>query len=84
MQSVEIERGTSSGITCPKCGAPNPVIQQVNKKRNPLLVLLYIGLLFVPVIGWIALFVFLVKRDKTEPQCTCQSCAKTWLLNNRR
>jgi DNA-directed RNA polymerase subunit M/transcription elongation factor TFIIS len=70
-------------ILCPNCGTANPVIQQVKKKNNPLLVLLYLVLLFLPVVGWIALFVALTKREKTEPQCTCQSCAHTWLLGKK-
>jgi hypothetical protein len=70
-------------ILCPSCGAPNPVIQQVNKKKKPLLVLLYLVLLMLPVVGWIVLFIYLAKREKTEPQCTCQACAHTWLLNKK-
>ncbi|MDR1465817.1 MAG: hypothetical protein LBJ11_11050 [Oscillospiraceae bacterium] len=70
-------------IICPNCGTPNPVIQQVKKKSNILLVLLYVILLMIPVVGWIALFIAMAKREKTEPQCTCQSCAHTWLLNKK-
>ena len=82
MPNLEIEK--DARILCPNCGAPNPAIQQVKKKTNFLLVLLYLVLLFVPVVGWIVLFISMARREKTEPQCTCQSCAHTWLLNSKK
>ena len=79
MPTLELEK--DARILCPKCGEPNPAIQQVKKKRSFLSVLLELALLFIPVIGWISLAVYMMKREKTEPQCTCQKCAHSWLLN---
>ena len=44
-------------MNCSKCGTPMEM-QTVaqTKHRNPLVILIYIVLLFIPVIGWIALF----------------------------
>jgi len=49
-------------IACPNCGAFNPMLQQLKKKSNPLLALLYIILLLIPVIGWIVLFIHIASR----------------------
>ena len=45
-------------MVCPKCGSGDVLVQAVaeQKKRGCLMTLVYIVLLFVPVIGWIALF----------------------------
>lgn len=61
---------------CPKCGGDMQV-QAVaeTQKRGCLAVLLYIVLLCIPVIGWIALFMLLRgKKSKTFTYSVCQSC----------
>lgn len=46
------------GIRCPWCGSPNVHVQAVSevKQRGCFTVLLYLILLCIPVVGWIALF----------------------------
>ena len=67
----------SNSVVCPKCGSTNVSIQAVaeQKKRGCLTVLLYIILLFLPVVGWIALFMLLRgKKSKTVTYVVCQNC----------
>ena len=57
-------------MRCPRCGSEYVQVQAVSeiRKRSCLTVLLYIILLFVPVIGWIALFLLLRgKNPKPAP-----------------
>lgn len=64
-------------VTCPKCGSSNVSVQAVaeQKKRGCLTVLLYIILLCLPVVGWIALFMLLRgKKSKTVTYGVCQTC----------
>lgn len=63
-------------MICPKCGGEMhaQVISEI-QKRGILTVLLYIVLLFVPIIGWIALFMLLQgRKSKTVTYAVCQSC----------
>lgn len=64
-------------MNCPKCGSPNVDMQAVaeQKKRGCFSTLLYVVLLCVPVIGWIALFFLLRgKKSKTRTYGVCQDC----------
>jgi transcription elongation factor Elf1 len=68
-------------MVCPKCKSENVSIQTVaeTQKRGCLTVLLYIILLCIPVIGWIALFMLLRgKKSKTVSYAVCQSCGHKW------
>lgn len=68
-------------MVCPKCGSENVQVQAVaeTKKRGCFVVLLYIFLLCIPVIGWIALFMLLRgKKSKTVSYALCQNCGNRW------
>ena len=72
---------TTSGKSnyCKKCNSTNIQMQAVaeTKKRGCLAVLLYIVLLCIPIIGWIALFMLLRgKKSKTVTYSVCQNCGK--------
>lgn len=61
---------------CSRCGGPTQV-QAVSemKKRGCLTVLLYIVLLCLPIVGWIALFMLLRgRRSRTHAYRVCQHC----------
>jgi hypothetical protein len=68
-------------MKCIKCGRENVQVQVVSEtqKRGCLSVLLYIILLCIPVIGWIALFMLLRgRKSKTRNYYVCQNCGKRW------
>lgn len=63
-------------MTCPKCGSEMQA-QAVSelKKRGCLMVLLYIVLLCIPIIGWIALIMLLRgRKSKTTTHMVCPKC----------
>lgn len=64
-------------MTCRKCGAEMEMhtVSQT-KHRNPLIILVYIILLFIPIIGWIALFKILggSKKMKAVTFAVCPKC----------
>ena len=65
-------------MRCPRCGG-GMEIQAVAemRKRGCLTVLLYIIMLCLPVIGWIALFMLLRgRKSKTVSIAVCQNCGK--------
>ena len=64
-------------MNCKKCGAVmNMETVSETKHRNPLVILIYIVLLCVPVIGWIALFKILSgsKKQKAVVYAVCPQC----------
>ena len=68
-------------MRCSKCGSENVQIQAVAElqKRGCLKILLYIVLLCIPVIGWIALIMLLRgRKSKTVNYGVCQSCGHRW------
>ncbi len=68
-------------MVCKKCGSQNVVTQAVNEtqRRGCLTVLIYIILLCIPIIGWIALFNLLRgRKSKTKMYCICQDCGANW------
>ena len=68
-------------MDCPACRSANVQVQAVaeTKKRGCFSVLLIIILLFIPVFGWIALFMLLRgKKSKTNVYAICQNCGKKW------
>lgn len=68
-------------MVCPKCNSTNVTVQAVaeNHKRGCLTVLIYIILLVIPVIGWIALFCLLRgRKSKTISYAVCQDCGHRW------
>lgn len=68
-------------MICPKCKSENVNIQAVSelKRRGCLTVILYIILLCIPVIGWIALILLLRgRKSKTVNYCVCQNCGHRW------
>ncbi len=76
-------RGQRPGLSCPWCGSPNVSVQAVNevKQRGCLTVLLYIVLLCIPVLGWVALFFLLRgRKSKTSSYAVCQNCGQSWKL----
>ncbi|MEE1155327.1 MAG: hypothetical protein UH241_09240 [Acutalibacteraceae bacterium] len=73
-------------MSCPKCQSNNISYQAVseNKKRGCLSILLYVALLCVPVIGWIALFKLLQgKKSKTITYAVCQNCGNRWKTTSK-
>jgi len=69
-------------IVCANCGDYDPLVQTVTegKRWNPLLALLYIILIFIPIVGWIVLFIVMVGRKGTVTvtYATCQGCGNRW------
>ena len=64
-------------MVCPKCGSYKTNVQAVSEtqKRGCLTVILYLILLCLPVVGWIALFMLLRgKKSKTVTYMVCQDC----------
>lgn len=64
-------------MNCSRCGTQMEM-QTVSqtKHRNPLVILIYIVLLFIPIIGWIALFKILggSKKQKAVTFAVCPNC----------
>ena len=81
-KNAPMSGGSEAGLVCPRCGKLYPLVQTLTEKKrmNPMTALLYIILLLLPVIGWIVLFISLVKRSKTVlvPYATCQGCGHSW------
>jgi predicted nucleic-acid-binding Zn-ribbon protein len=67
-------------MLCPRCGSDNTFIQQVDAGKGAGFVILMIILLFIPIIGWIALAALLISKNKTQTKATCQQCAYSWRL----
>lgn len=68
-------------MICPKCGSDRVQVQLVSeiRKRGCLSVLLYLILLCIPVIGWIALFMLLRgRKSRTVAYGVCQNCGWRW------
>ena len=68
-------------LTCPRCGSHNVNLSAVaeQQKRGCLSVLLIIILLFIPIIGWIAIFMLLRgRKSETVTYAICQSCGNRW------
>ena len=68
-------------MICPKCGSDRVQVQLVSeiRKRGCLSVLLYLILLCIPVIGWIALFMLLRgRKSRTVAYAVCQNCGWRW------
>lgn len=63
-------------MECPKCGTEMQAqVVAETKKKGCLKILLYIALLFVPIIGWIALFKLLQgNKSKTITYMVCPNC----------
>lgn len=64
-------------MICKKCGSNNVTVQAVNEhqRRGCLSTLLYLALLCVPIIGWIALVMLIRgKKSKTKSFMVCQDC----------
>ena len=64
-------------MVCKKCGAEMEMTTvSQTKHRNPLVILIYIVLLFIPIIGWIALFKILggSKKIKAATFAVCPKC----------
>lgn len=73
-------------MICPKCGSQNVQVQAVAemKSRGCLIVLLYLVLLCIPVIGWIALILLIRgRKSKTKSYAVCQNCGHRWEIKNR-
>jgi DNA-directed RNA polymerase subunit RPC12/RpoP len=67
----------ANGIGCPKCGSTNIGVQVVSetKKRDCLTVLFMLILLFIPILGWIVLFILLTgQSSKTQKYAICHNC----------
>ena len=64
-------------MNCTRCGTQMEM-QTVSqtKHRNPLVIIIYIVLLFIPIIGWIALFKILggSKKQKAVTFAVCPNC----------
>lgn len=71
------------GIRCPWCGSTNVHVQAVSevKQRGCFTVLLYLVLLCIPVVGWVALFFLLRgRKSRTSSYAVCQNCGQSWKL----
>lgn len=83
-----VEHGSISskggeGVKCSKCGSDKVEVQAVaeTSKRGCLAALIYIALLCIPVIGWIALFKLIRgKKSRTVSYAVCQSCGRRWRI----
>ena len=63
-------------MTCPKCGSSDVTMQMMNEQKNKGC---YWLMLFVPVIGWIAWFFIVFKKNhKTVTKALCQKCGHNW------
>lgn len=72
-------------MTCKKCGSNNVNVQAVNEnqRRGCLSTLIYLALLCVPIIGWIALVMLIRgKKSKTKSFMVCQDCGYRQQINN--
>ena len=63
-------------MDCSKCGGSEVQLSVMNEKKN-------LGcwwcLIFIPVIGWIALLVLIFKKKhKTVTKALCQKCGNNW------
>lgn len=68
---------------CQRCGSNNVQVQAVSevKSRCCLTVFLYLVLLCIPVLGWIALFLLIKgRKSKTVSYAVCQNCGYRWRL----
>lgn len=68
-------------MQCGRCGSLNVQVQAVaeTRRRGCFTVLLYIILLFIPIVGWIALFCLLRgQRSVTRGYAVCQTCGNRW------
>lgn len=66
---------------CPRCGSPNVNVQAVAevKRRGCLTILLYLFLICLPIVGWIALAMLLRgNKSKTKTYHVCQNCGAKW------
>lgn len=66
-------------MICKRCGSNNVQISVVPelKKRGFLSTLFLIFLLFIPIFGWIALFIIIRgRKSKTVTYAVCQTCGK--------
>ncbi len=64
-------------MVCPRCGSNNVNVQAVAEmnKRGCFKVLLYIILICIPIVGWIALaFLLRGRKTKTVTYAVCQNC----------
>lgn len=64
-------------MVCKKCGSNNVNVQAVNevKRRGCLTTIVYLILLFIPILGWIVLFSLLRgRKSKTNSWIVCQDC----------
>ena len=63
-------------MVCPKCGAEMQAqVTSEVQRRGCLTVLIYIVLLCIPIVGWIALFLLLRgRKSKTLTYFVCPNC----------
>ena len=64
-------------MVCPKCGGEmHATTVSETKRRGCITILIYIVLLIIPIIGWIALFKLLggSKKMKAETYMVCDNC----------
>lgn len=81
-QSSNAEGGRKTvGMVCKRCGGTHIITTPVAEmdKRGCLSTLLKIILLFIPIIGWIALFSLIRgRKTKTRLVSVCQDCGYKW------
>ena len=66
-------------MKCRRCGAEMQMTTvSETKHRSIFTILIYIILLFIPIIGWIALFKILggSKKQKAVTYAVCQNCGR--------
>ncbi len=66
-------------MKCGRCGSPMEVqMVPVTRRRSCFTMLIYVVLLFIPIIGWFALFAMLRGSRKIGSQAyaVCQNCGR--------
>ena len=73
---------SASGIRCPKCGTPDPVVQTILRGKSCLRHLIEIILILLPIVGWGILIFSIITDQRKVTAATCQKCGYLWDVND--